>query len=159
MNTELVTELAEKLTRLNWMLATAESCTGGMISAQCTDMAGSSAWFDCGFVSYSNHAKTHLLGVDSKLLLQHGAVSQAVAMAMAQGAVARSQAHVSLAVTGIAGPGGATLDKPVGTVWLAWVVDGEVISERQQFSGDRQSIRHATTAHALVGLLARLSRW
>ena len=157
MNTELVTEVAEKLSRLNWMLATAESCTGGMIAAQCTDLAGSSAWFDCGFVSYSNHSKTQLLGLDSKLLLQHGAVSQAVAMAMALGAVARSQAHVSVAVTGIAGPGGATADKPVGTVWLAWVVDGEVSSERQQFQGDRQAIRQATTVHALKGLLARLS--
>ena len=157
MNTELVTEVAEKLSRLNWMLATAESCTGGMIAAQCTDLAGSSAWFDCGFVSYSNHSKTQLLGLDSTLLLQHGAVSQAVAMAMALGAVARSQAHVSVAVTGIAGPGGATADKPVGTVWLAWVVDGEVSSERQQFQGDRQAIRQATTVHALKGLLARLS--
>ena len=116
----LVQQIADLLQQRHWMLATAESCTGGMIAAACTDVAGSSAWFERGFVTYSNEAKTDLLGVDASLIATQGAVSQAVVEAMAAGAVARSKAQVSVAVTGVAGPGGGTPDKPVGTVWLGW---------------------------------------
>jgi nicotinamide-nucleotide amidase len=104
------------------MLATAESCTGGMIAAACTDLAGSSQWFERGFVTYSNEAKTELLGVPAGLIATHGAVSESVARAMALGAVAHSRAQVAVAVTGIAGPTGGTADKPVGTVWFGWNV-------------------------------------
>jgi nicotinamide-nucleotide amidase len=140
------------------MLATAESCTGGLISAACTDMAGSSRWFDRGFVTYSNAAKTELLGVGAELIAAHGAVSEAVVLAMARGAIARSSATVSVAVTGVAGPGGGSADKPVGTVWLAWCVAGAVQAERMQFAGDRAAVRQATVEHALRGVVQRLAR-
>lgn len=142
-------DLASTLTTRRFMLATAESCTGGLISATCTDLAGSSAWFERGFVTYSNAAKTDLLGVPGLLVLRHGAVSEPVARAMASGAVLRSQAQVSIAVTGIAGPGGASADKPVGTVWFAWQVEGALHSEVQHFQGDRAAVRHATVGHAI----------
>ena len=119
MNTALPL-LAQQLLARHWMMATAESCTGGLIAAACTDLAGSSAWFERGLVTYSNEAKTELLGVPAELIAQHGAVSEAVARAMAAGALARSQAQVAVAVTGVAGPGGGSASKPVGTVWLAW---------------------------------------
>ena len=137
-------------------MATAESCTGGMISAACTDVAGSSQWFDCGFVSYSNEAKTELLGVDAALIARDGAVSEAVARAMVQGALARSRAQVAVAVTGVAGPGGGSADKPVGTVWFAWAAPAGMVSEQQRFGGDRAAVRSATVQHALqrlVGLM------
>ncbi len=148
--------LAERLTQLKWTLATAESCTGGMIAAHCTDLSGSSAWFDRGFVTYSNAAKVEMLGVPSELIGMHGAVSEPVARAMALGAVYRSLAQVSVAVTGVAGPSGGSLDKPVGTVWLAWCVDGLVKTEIQHFEGDRNQIRQATVKYALQGLMNRL---
>ena len=131
------------------MLVTAESCTGGMIAAACTDLAGSSAWFERGFVTYSNAAKTELLGVDPALLRQQGAVSEPVARAMALGALAHSQAQVALAVTGIAGPGGGSPDKPVGTVWFGFAVPGQVTTEVRHFAGDRAAVRLATVQHAL----------
>jgi nicotinamide-nucleotide amidase len=139
------------------MLATAESCTGGMIAAACTDLAGSSAWFERGFVSYSNEAKTELLGVDASLIAAHGAVSQVVVRAMAFGAVRRSRASVSVAVTGVAGPGGGTPQKPVGTVWFGFMVDGLLSSEMVLFDGARAAVRAATVRHALSGLLLRLA--
>ncbi|MEK7346248.1 MAG: CinA family protein [Pseudomonadota bacterium] len=148
--------LAERLTRLKWLMATAESCTGGMIAASCTDLAGSSAWFERGFVTYSNSAKTQMLGVPSELIAMHGAVSEPVVRAMALGAIDRSQAQASVAVTGVAGPSGGSPDKPVGTVWLAWCMDGTVKTEIQHFEGDRNQIRQATTRHALQGMLDRL---
>lgn len=148
--------LAARLTQLKWLMATAESCTGGMMAARCTDLAGSSAWFDRGFVTYSNEAKTQMLGVPRELIATHGAVSEPVARAMAMGAVYRSQAQVSVAVTGIAGPSGGSQDKPVGTVWLAWCIGGLVTAEVKHFEGDRNQIRQATTKHALQGLMARL---
>jgi len=148
--------LAERLTQLKWTLATAESCTGGMIAAHCTDLSGSSAWFDRGFVTYSNAAKTQMLGVPSELIGIHGAVSEPVARAMALGAVYRSLAQVSVAVTGVAGPNGGSPDKPVGTVWLAWCLDGLVKTEIQHFEGDRNQIRQATVQYALQGLMNRL---
>jgi len=148
--------LADLLQKRQWMLATAESCTGGLIAAACTDLAGSSNWFERGFVTYSNEAKTELLGVNARLIETHGAVSGEVAHAMALGAVTRSRAQVSVAVTGVAGPGGGSVDKPVGTVWLGWSVDGTVLTERRHFTGDRAAVRAATVQHALQTLLVLL---
>lgn len=152
----LVLQAADLLQQKRWMLATAESCTGGMIAAACTDLAGSSMWFERGFVTYSNEAKAEMLGVDASLIAAQGAVSQAVAEAMAAGAVTRSRAQVSVAVTGVAGPGGGTPDKPVGTVWFGWSVGGQIRSERRQFDGDRAEVRAATVQHALQTLVLLL---
>ena len=148
--------LAELLQAKRWMLATAESCTGGMISAACTDLAGSSHWFERGFVSYSNDAKTELLGVDAGLIEQHGAVSEAVARAMAAGAISHSKAQVAVAVTGVAGPTGGTRTKPVGTVWFGWSVGGALTTEMIRFDGDRAAVRSATVQHALRRLVELL---
>lgn len=153
---EIVTSIAARLTALDWMLATAESCTGGLIAAQCTDLPGSSRWFDRGMVTYSNLAKTELLGVDAALIERHGAVSEPVARAMALAAVYRTSARVSVSVTGIAGPDGGTVAKPVGTIWFAWCIDGLVFSDCQLFKGDRQQVRQACSTHALLGLWQRL---
>ena len=139
-------------------LATAESCTGGLIAAACTDLAGSSAWFERGFVTYSNAAKTDMLGVDAALIAQHGAVSEPVARAMAFGAIRHSHAQVSVAVTGVAGPAGGSVDKPVGTVWFAWSVNGSLHSEMMRFNGDRASVRQATVHHAMSKLLVLLGQ-
>ena len=152
----LVRQLANALLARGWMLATAESCTGGLIAGACTDLAGSSAWFERGFVSYSNAAKSQMLGVDAALIAQHGAVSEPVARAMAQGALQHAQAQVALAVTGVAGPGGGSADKPVGTVWFGWAFDGRVLSEVQHFAGDRAAVRQATVQHSLQRLLELL---
>lgn len=155
-HTAQVACLAEILQKNGWRMASAESCTGGMIAAACTDLAGSSTWFECGFVTYSNQAKTTMLGVDAELICRHGAVSEEVARAMAQGAVARSHAEVAVAVTGVAGPGGGSAEKPVGTVWLAWATPAGLVSERCRFDGDRAAVRRATLQHALQQLLALL---
>jgi nicotinamide-nucleotide amidase len=144
--------LAALLLRKGWFLATAESCTGGLIAATCTEQAGSSRWFERGFITYSNAAKTEMLGVDGALIERHGAVSEAVVRAMAGGALDRSQAQVSIAVTGVAGPSGGSADKPVGTVWLAWALPSGVISELKHFDGDRAAVRQATVQHALARL-------
>ncbi|NDH53276.1 MAG: CinA family protein [Betaproteobacteria bacterium] len=149
--------LAAALLARGWKLATAESCTGGMIAAACTDLSGSSAWFERGFVSYSNAAKTEMLGVDAQLLLRAGAVSEDTVRAMASGAVAHSHAQVALAVTGIAGPTGASAAKPVGTVWFGWSVNGQLHAELRRFDGDRAAVRLATLRHALRRLLALLA--
>ena len=157
MNTlRLCEQLASALQDRSWMLVTAESCTGGMIAARCTDLSGSSNWFERGFVTYSNAAKSEMLGVPAVLIEQHGAVSEAVARAMADGALNHSQAQVSLAVTGVAGPTGGSDDKPVGTVWFAWCVAGETHSEMQHFAGDRGTVRAATLRYELQQLLAHL---
>ena len=153
---ELVKQLAAKLTEKGWMLATAESCTGGMIAAACTDLAGSSQWFDRGFVTYSNEAKTEMLGVPAELIARHGAVSEEVVRAMAEGAIRHSRAEVSVAVTGIAGPGGGSVEKPVGTVWVGWCVDGSTLTDCLHLDGGRASIRTATLIHALQQLLGRV---
>jgi nicotinamide-nucleotide amidase len=153
---QAVARLAALLTDRQWMLATAESCTGGMIAAACTDLAGSSNWFERGFVSYSNEAKTELLGVDPALVAAHGAVSEVVARAMAFGAIRHSRAQVGVAVTGVAGPGGGSEDKPVGTVWFGFQVDGLLTSEMRLFPGDRAAVREATVRHALNRLLQLL---
>ena len=138
-------------------LATAESCTGGMIAAACTDLAGSSAWFERGFVTYSNEAKTQMLGVTASLITQHGAVSEEVVRAMVQGAIAHSRAQVAVAVTGVAGPAGGSAAKPVGTVWFGFATPAGVVTEMQRFAGDRADVRAATVQHAFQRLLALLS--
>lgn len=150
---EDVARLAEALLARGWLLACAESCTGGLIAATCTARAGSSQWFDRGFVSYSNEAKMEMLSVPLPLIQAHGAVSEAVACAMAEGALSRSRADLSVAVTGIAGPGGAVPGKPVGTVWLALALrSGPVRAHRLHFEGDRASVREATVREALAQL-------
>ncbi|MBI5924505.1 MAG: CinA family protein [Aquabacterium sp.] len=150
----LVQTLAERLLARGWLMAAAESCTGGLIAAACTELAGSSAWFDRGFVTYSNQAKTELLGVDAALIATHGAVSEAVAKAMAEGAVQRAGVQVAVAVTGIAGPTGGSPDKPVGTVWLAWACkDQPTRSQCCLFEGDRAQIRQQTCEVALAELV------
>ncbi|MFV0681547.1 CinA family protein [Ottowia sp.] len=154
--TDLTQKVATRLTALHWQMATAESCTGGLIAVACTDLAGSSVWFERGLVTYSNAAKSELLGVLPELIATHGAVSEPVARAMAYGAVQRSHATCSLAVTGVAGPAGGSADKPVGTVWFGWCVGDAITSQVQRFEGDRAAVRAQTVAHALAGLLVRL---
>jgi nicotinamide-nucleotide amidase len=156
MTTDITPLLASRLLERGWMMATAESCTGGLISAHCTELAGSSFWFERGFVTYSNTAKTELLGVEPLLIERDGAVSESVAKAMAWGAFDRSEAQVSVAVTGIAGPGGGSIEKPVGTVWLAWCIEGLTSAEKHCFSGSRTQVRDATVQCALEGLYQRL---
>jgi nicotinamide-nucleotide amidase len=157
MNREaLCAQLGQALVARGWMLATAESCTGGLIAAACTDLSGSSNWFERGFVTYSDAAKTELLGVDPALIARHGAVSELVARAMAFGAVRHSQAQVSVAVTGVAGPTGGSPDKPVGTVWFGFQVDGQLSSETRRFDGDRAAVRASTVEYALERLLQLL---
>ena len=146
-------DLANALRGRGWRLATAESCTGGLIAATCTAVAGSSHWFDRGFVTYSNEAKTELLGVPAALIAAHGAVSEPVALAMAEGALARSATDLAVAVTGIAGPGGAVPGKPVGTVWMALARRGvPAQAQRLQLGGDRSAVRAATVRAALAAL-------
>ena len=151
-----VHSLANLLRPLGWHLATAESCTGGMIAAACTDLAGSSDWFDRGFVTYSNAAKSEMLGVDSALIAQDGAVSESVARAMAEGAQREAGVEAAVAVTGIAGPGGGSEAKPVGTVWFAWALPGWVWTECRHFEGDRAAVRTQTRDHALAVLVSAL---
>jgi nicotinamide-nucleotide amidase len=153
---ELVLALAHELKRRGLMMATAESCTGGLIAGACTEVSGSSDWFERGFVTYSNAAKSELLGVPAELIAQHGAVSEPVARSMAAGALAHSPAQVAVSVTGVAGPTGGSADKPVGTVWFGWATPAGTFTERQRFDGDRAAVRAATVRHALAGLLQRL---
>jgi nicotinamide-nucleotide amidase len=148
--------LADLMVKNGQMLTTAESCTGGMIAAACTDLAGSSAWFERGFVTYSNEAKMQMLGVDAALITQHGAVSEEVAHAMVQGAIAHSRAQVAVAVTGVAGPAGGSAAKPVGTVWFGFATPSGVVTEMQRFDGDRAAVRAATVDHALTRLVSLL---
>jgi nicotinamide-nucleotide amidase len=154
--TDCCTQLAALLLAQGRKLATAESCTGGLIAAACTDLSGSSNWFERGFVTYSNEAKSGMLGVDAQRIAAQGAVSESVARAMAQGALQHSLAQVSLAVTGVAGPSGGTVEKPVGTVWFAWALPSGVTSGVQHFAGDRAAVRAATVRHALEGLITLL---
>ncbi|MGN1055519.1 MAG: CinA family protein [Comamonas sp.] len=153
--TPLLQSLSEQLQARGWMLATAESCTGGLIAAACTELPGSSNWFDRGFVTYSNAAKTEMLGVPPELIEQHGAVSEAVVRAMAQGALARSQAQVSVAISGVAGPGGGSEEKPVGTVWMAFALPAITVSSYCQFAGDRTTVR-ALSIQNILNQLHRL---
>jgi nicotinamide-nucleotide amidase len=147
--------LGNALRARGWRMATAESCTGGLIAAACTSIAGSSDWFERGFVTYSNEAKTALLGVDDALIAQQGAVSEAVVRAMAQGACERAPVQLAVAVTGVAGPGGGSADKPVGTVWLGCCAAGAALqAQRLQLDGDRAAVRWQTMQHALATALA-----
>jgi nicotinamide-nucleotide amidase len=148
-----VRSVAQALLAQRWRMASAESCTGGLIAAACTALAGSSDWFERGFVSYSNAAKSELLGVPEALIQAHGAVSEAVALAMVQGALQRAPVDVAVAVTGIAGPGGAVPGKPVGTVWVAWGTARAVQADCLQLSGDRDAVRGATVVAALNRVL------
>lgn len=154
---EICQSLAERLTRNGLKLATAESCTGGMIAAACTDLPGSSAWFDRGFITYSNAAKTELLAVEERLLRRAGAVCEGVARAMVLGALSHSQAQAAISVTGVAGPTGGSPAKPVGTVWFGFAVPGQVLTEKRHFEGDRAQVRTATVHHALKRLLELLA--
>ena len=150
----LAAQLGVRLTATGRRLALAESCTGGWVAKVVTDVVGSSRWFDRGFVTYTNESKQELLGVPAEVLAGEGAVSAATVAAMAQGALARSRAQLSCAISGIAGPGGATPDKPVGLVWFAWALrDGDARSEHRVFAGDRAAVRRQAVAHALRGLL------
>ena len=154
---EYVGQIADSLQKKQWMLTTAESCTGGLISAACTDLAGSSAWFERGFVTYSNDAKTEMLGIEAALIARHGAVSEEVVRAMVQGALRHAHAQVAVAVTGVAGPSGGSAAKPVGTVWFGWGTPAGVVSEIRRFAGDRAAVRAATVQHALQRLAALLA--
>ncbi|KGH14084.1 CinA family protein [Comamonas thiooxydans] len=153
---ELVRQLAARLTEKGWMLATAESCTGGMIAAACTDLAGSSQWFERGFVTYSNEAKTEMLGVPAELIAKHGAVSEEVVRAMAEGAIRHSRAQVSIAVTGIAGPSGGSAEKPVGTVWVGWYCSGALQAMHMHLNGSRSAIRATTVVSSLNVLIDKI---
>jgi nicotinamide-nucleotide amidase len=151
-------QAADLLLKNNWTLTTAESCTGGLIAAACTDLAGSSNWFERGFVTYSNTAKSELLGVPPALIEQHGAVSEPVARAMAAGALRHSHAQVAIAVTGVAGPGGGSADKPVGTVWFGFGLPHGVTTEVRHFEGDRAAVRLAAVQHALARVTALMTQ-
>lgn len=155
-NQSLCRLVADFMLKKQFLLATAESCTGGKIAAACTDLAGSSQWFDRGFVTYSNAAKTDMLGVDAGLITQFGAVSEQVVRVMAEGAVKHSAAQVSVAVTGVAGPSGGSAEKPVGTVWLGWCIEGKTSTEHCHFDGDRATVRALTVQRALQGMIQRL---
>ena len=148
-----VLALATALRARGWRMAAAESCTGGLIAAACTAVAGSSDWFERGFVTYSNQAKTDLLGVLPQLIETHGAVSEEVALAMAGGALTHAPVQLAVAVTGIAGPGGAVPGKPVGTVWLAWGTAAAPQALHLQLPGDRAAVRAATVMAALQRLI------
>lgn len=160
MSADAAQRLGAALLRRGWMCGCAESCTGGLIAARLTDEAGASVWFERGFVTYSNRAKTELLGVPPAVLEAHGAVSQPVAAAMARGVLAHAPVQAALAVTGIAGPGGGTPDKPVGLVWFAWAwLDGDaprVETASVIWPGDRQAVRAASAAYAIDQLACRL---
>jgi len=155
---QLASELGLLLKALNAQVTTAESCTGGGIAEAITRIAGSSAWFEAGFVTYSNQQKTRQLEVPEPLFTRVGAVSREVVEAMVQGAQGQSGARFAVAVSGVAGPGGGSPEKPVGTVWLAWGAGDEVSSERRHFAGNRDEVRRQTVIAALEGLIRRTVR-
>src|SRR6201991_2091931 len=153
---QLAIRVGNRLREERLMLTTAESCTGGMIAGAITDISGSSTWFERGFVTYSNQAKTEMIGVPSDMIEKHGAVSEQVARAMADGALRNSRAQVSLSITGIAGPGGGTETKPVGMVSFGWSNRLHTVVETLVFKGDRERIRVQAAEHALRGMLKLL---
>ena len=155
---QLAAELGLLLQALNAQVTTAESCTGGGIAEAITRIAGSSAWFEAGFVTYSNQQKTRQLDVPESLFTQVGAVSREVVEAMVHGAQAQSGARFAVAVSGVAGPGGGSPEKPVGTVWLAWGAGDDVSTERRHFPGNRDEVRQQTVIAALEGLIRRTVR-
>ena len=153
----LAGKVAQRLKALGGVIATAESCTGGWVAQALTAIAGSSAWFDRGFVTYSNEAKQEMLGVKAETLRRHGAVSEETAREMAQGVLDRSRGTVALAITGIAGPTGGTAEKPVGTVCFGWATkQGAVRAETKHFSGDREAVRRQSVEYSLAGVLQLL---
>ena len=157
-NESLVRELAQLLMQHHWRLSTAESCTGGLVAASLTNLAGSSDWFERGYVTYSNEAKSEDIGVEPHLIQEHGAVSDQVARAMAIGAKQSSNTQIALSITGIAGPTGGSPEKPVGTVCFAWILDtDQVISEIKNFNGDRAEIRAQAGEFALRKLTELLN--
>ncbi len=158
MNDDLISSrrdrLAEQLMRQGLLLAVAESCTGGWLAKVCTDISGSSNWFDRGFVTYSNRAKQQMLGVSEQTLQAHGAVSEAIVIEMVSGVLQQSDAHVAVSISGVAGPGGGSDEKPVGTVWLAWErTSMPVVASCCHFDGDRNDVRRQAVERALQGLL------
>ena len=153
---QLVHRLVPLLLENKLKICTAESCTGGLIAKSLTDLAGSSDWFECGFVTYSDASKTKMIAVPESVISEYGAVSEAVANAMASGALRNSAAHVSIAVTGIAGPAGGSADKPVGTVWIAVASDKQSVAKKHLFQGDREAIRNATMLSAIEMMLQLL---
>lgn len=152
----LAKKVGARLKAARARLVTAESCTGGWAAQVVTSVAGSSGWFERGFVTYSNDAKREVLGVHEKTLTTHGAVSEETAREMAQGALSRGKGDIALAVTGVAGPGGGSPAKPVGMVCFAWASAGSIRSETRQFSGDRESVRRQSVVRALEGVLQHL---
>lgn len=155
---EAVQHLANLCTEQGIMVAVAESCTGGWLAKVCTDLPGSSRWFERGFVTYTNTAKQEMLGVSEQVLNQYGAVSLETVTAMAQGALSHSHADLSAAISGIAGPGGGSAEKPVGSVCFAWARTGHApISKQMQFEGERCEVREQAVAVALQGLITQLS--
>ncbi len=154
----LAVSLGQLLTARKWQITTEESCTGGGIANVITSVAGSSAWFEQGFITYSNSAKQQQLGVATALLIKHGAVSEAVVKAMATGACKKANANVAIAVSGVAGPGGGSADKPVGTVWLAWAIqDAGTVAKCYQFKGGRDAVRAQAVTRAIDELNKALS--
>ncbi|MDB5971554.1 MAG: CinA family protein [Hydrocarboniphaga sp.] len=154
----IVQRIADALIRRDQRLASAESCTGGLVAKLLTDRPGSSAWFERGLITYTNQAKQDLLGVAPAIFRDHGAVSGECVAAMAQGLLERAPVDWALSVSGVAGPGGGSADKPVGTVWLGWAQRGDAAStQRFQFDGDREAVRAAAALQALSGLLQRLA--
>jgi len=154
---QLTTQVAEVLLARKWLLSSAESCTGGWLAKCCTDIAGSSVWFDRGVVTYSNQSKQDLLNVKASTLDKFGAVSEQTAIEMAQGCLATSGADISVSITGIAGPDGGSSDKPVGTVWLAWATQFSAKTELHQFSGNRDAVRRQAVSIALSGIIKNAS--
>lgn len=151
---KVIEELAQQLVKKQLMLVTAESCTGGLLSMLCTSIPGSSRWFERGFVTYSNAAKTECLSVSPDTIQTHGAVSAQTAEAMARGSLEKSPAQLSIAITGVAGPDGGTVINPVGSVWFGFgLSSGEILTSHEQFNGDRQVIRESAACHALSRLL------
>jgi nicotinamide-nucleotide amidase len=154
---QLAAQVGAALCAHGMMLATAESCTGGGVASAVTEIAGSSSWFERGFVTYANQAKIDMLGVSPDTLARFGAVSEATVREMVEGALLRSQAQIALAVSGIAGPGGGTPEKPVGTIWFAWgIKDGERVARLNQLEGNREEIREQAVRIALQGVIELL---
>ncbi|QCU89725.1 CinA family protein [Thiomicrorhabdus sediminis] len=158
--TTLVTEVGQALVNADAMVVTAESCTGGMIAEALTSIAGSTAWFDRTYVTYSYESKKEMLGVKETTIQKKGAISKECVEEMAIGALQQSHAKISVACSGIAGPSGGSPAKPVGTVWIAWAMQGheKVVSQKFLFAGDRQTIREQTTEAALMGIMKMLER-
>ncbi len=154
---DLAVEFGRALAAAGLSLVTAESCTGGLVAKLVTDVAGSSSWFDRGFVTYTNRAKQEMLGVSKTSIADHGAVSEEVVRQMASGALAASRAQIAIATSGVAGPSGGSSEKPVGTVWFAWAYHGNsLVTDVQMFSGDRQGIRLRAAEHAMRRVIERL---